>query len=208
MRFLLGLLGLFICELVFGSIQHKPITSSLHHGLSSGFVFELSEEKRLFSRKGGGILNYTYYLSFWDKWLPEKYQGYLNWGLKAGAGAFFNSPGFCREDPYYKPLLLQGGVQLRGVYWEYFQPFAEVSLSHLFCYRKLKDTHPSSEKLRALFSFGASVSLKIFDRRAIYSLDEDYGLNDLAFTVQCLQVRKISESEGRLICLAGLEALF
>ena len=208
LKFLVLLSGLFIFNPSFANTQHKPLTSPLNSAVSTGFIFEPSVGKKpFFSKKGGVFLNYTYYFSSWDNRLPKKYQGYLDWGLRGGTGFFFPSRNFCTDTPYHKPLLAQAGVQLRVVHWEYFQPFVGGDLNHLFCYRKLKDVQ-SSMKLDYGFSFGFSLSLKVLDRSAIYSLDEDYGLNDLVLAAQCFHLKKVSDSDKRIICQVGLEALF
>ena len=207
LKCLFVLLGFFIFNPVFANLQHKPLATPLNSSVSTGFIFELSKGKvPFFSKKGGGFLDYTYYFSSWDNWLPKKYQGYLDWGVRAGTGLFFPSRNGC--SPYYKPLLAQAGAQMRLVYWEYFQPFAGVNLNHLFCYRKLTDAQSSSVKLDYGLSFGVSLSLKILDRSAIYSLDEDYGLNDMALIGRCFQMKKTSNSDKRLVCQVGLEVLF
>ena len=204
---LLVLLGAF--HSTYGEVQYKPIASSLNHGVSTGMALELPSGKKRFFSKNGVFLNYTYYFSSWDKWLPEKYQGYLNWGLSGGADFFFYSRNLCGSQSYQnRPLLIQGNLQARIVYWERIQPFAGVGISRLLCHENLKRIEPSSVKLKQMLFFGISLSLKSLDRRAIYSLDEDYGLNDMALVFQCLQIKKTSESKNRFVCQVGLEVLF
>ena len=191
-----------------GTIKHKPIASPLNHSVSTGMAFEpyFTDREKLFGSNQGVFLNYTYYFSSWDNLLPKNYRGYLNWGLEGGTKLFRNTPVLCKQKAV--PLLIWGGAQARIRYWETFQPFMGFGFNHVFCHKNLKTIHSSSVKLDPSFSFGFSLSLKFLEPSAIYSLDEDYGLNDLTLFTRCFQLKKSSELKGRFVCQVGLEALF
>lgn len=200
----------FVFNSAWADIKHKPIASPLNHGVSSGLVWEtpFPDREKLFGDNKGGFLNYTYYFSSWDNLLPENYRGYLNWGLEGGVNLFHNhNKMLCRQSSP-KPLLVWGGAQMRIRYWENFQPFIGFGFNHMFCYRNLKIIHLSPTKLDPSFSFGFSISLKFLEPTAIYSLDADYGLNDLSLFTRCFQIKKPSELKGRFVCQLGMEALF
>ena len=93
-------------------------------------------------------------------------------------------------------------------YWEKVQPFVGISLMKVFCQKSFGSFKESSKKTEYIFPFGLSVSLKAIDSRSVYSLDEDYGLNDLSLLVRCFRAKIKNKSKSRFICEAGLEALF
>ena len=209
-QYIFKLLFVFLLSPAFGETQYKPSTSPLNHSVSFGLAFEpvfSGKGQQLSSRKGGGFLNY-YYFPPWDKWLTEQYRGYVLLGLGGGIKQFFYTPGLCPEGSNNSLLMAQGGVQLRGIYWEFFQPFAEMGLGQSYCHKTLKNISPISKKLRSYFSLGFALSLKVLDQASIYSLDEDYGLNDLSLVSQCLRINNPNKSKGIFICQIGLEALF
>ena len=212
-QFILKLLIFISINPVFGETQYKPTASSLNHNVSFGMSFEPDSGKieNPFSGKGGGFLNY-YYFPPWDKWLEEKYLGYVLLGFGGGIEQFFHSPGLCSKGLRNKPLIARGGLHLRGVFWEYFQPFIGGGVSQMFCHDSLKNIGLGSKKIKLspYMSLGLAISLKVLDRASIYNLDEDYGLNDLSFVSQCLQVEipNKSKSKGIFICQLGLEVLF
>lgn len=161
------------------------------------------EGKNPFSIKGL-FLTYNYY--FTNLWLPEKYKGYLLGGLELKAGLDRRDSGCAGYQS--RSLPLQAGVKLRLVYWEKVQPFVGVGWMKAFCQKDFKIFKSSSAKPQYIFPFGVSMSLKILDSAAVYSLDEDYGLNDLSLLAQCFRIKTQKESKARLVCEVGLEALF
>ena len=204
---------LFFCFFVFqsasGEVKHKPITSPLNHGVSGSLVFEppFSDREKLLGSDIGASLNYAYYFSSWDKFLPKNYRGYLNWGLEGGIKLFRRNKALCsRDNPL--PTFAYGGAQMRVIYWDIFQPFMGFGFHHAFCRKNLKTIYYSTTKWKPSFSFGFSISLKLLESAAVYNLDADYGLNDLSLFTRCFQMKKSSELKGRFICQFGLEALF
>lgn len=205
---------LFFCFFVFQAaskeVKYKPIASPLNHGVSGGFVFEppLPNRKKLLGSSTGASLSYIHYFSSWDRLLPKNYRGHLNWGLEGGIKLLRSeNKTLCVNNPL--PAFIYGGAQMRVTYLDTFQPFIGFGLNHAACRNKEKiRLYYSATKLKPSFSFGASISLKFLEASAIYSLDSDYGLNDLSFFTRCFQVKKTSELKGRFICQFGMEVLF
>ena len=67
-----------------------------------------------------------------------------------------------------------------------------------------------SSSLSHYVSLGLNFSLKLFDRKAIYNLDEDYGINDVGIQTKCtlLLGEDISSSDNSSwLCQAGFSLL-
>ena len=204
MRKYITFLLVFTLSPAFSDTQYRPTASPVHHGLTFGLTFGPFQEGKSPFSTTDPFLTYNYY--FTDKWLPEKYQGYLTVGLelKAGLNQIYGDCSGYRA----KPLPVQAGVKLRLIYWERFQPFVGMNWVKTFCQKNFKTFKSSSVKPEYIFPLGFSVSLKNLDSAAVYSLDEDYGLNDLSFLMQCFRINTQRKSKGRFVCEAGIEAVF
>ena len=192
---------LFFSSNVFGEIQYRPISSPEHHEFSLGGSFSIKGGKKFTITRY--FLDYSLYIPETDLLLPEKFRNIFHFGLGVGALLFKKPELYSMKQPFIYHL----GIKWKIPYFENFIPFVEYGWGHQSNFQ----LQLSSLKIKRYLSFGLNLSFKIFDRLAVYSLDKNYGLNDIGIRTQCSQFfknQKIPEGNFFFICQMGLSFSF
>ena len=184
-----------------GDLQYRPDGSAENHEITLGlfkYSFDVKDWKEL--GKEGYFVDYSFYLSSIHRLFENKYKHFGRIGFTGGArvleGAFQNEGSFFHL-----------GIRARVSYLENILPLFEYGgrVAHWSRWGE------GSEKSQAMKSFissslshyvslGLNFSLKLFDRKAIYNLDEDYGINDVGIQTKCtlLLGEDISSSDNSI----------
>ena len=184
-----------------GVIQYRPVSSLERHEIAGGG----GANKTLF-------LDYSLYFPEITAILSEPWKRIGVVGLSAGGTLLPKDNRHCGAGAGGKktPLFAHVGFKVRVSYFEKILPFMEYGLSRAGCvmFDQNKDPKyfPALRKTQTYFSLGLNLSFKIIDRKSIYSLDQDYGLNDMGIRAQCRWY--YGTKEPVFICSAGLSLLF
>ena len=234
-------LFLFPC-ISFGDLQYRPTGSVERHDLSVGFFMYPFKVENLIDSNSGYFLDYSLYFPEIHKLFRNKYKHFGQLGLTAGVYVFDSTDtnskikNTCLED-IHQPLLFQFGMKARVSYLENFSPVFEFGWASLACSSELSLENIKSIQFKStdssLFnkyvSLGLDISFKVFDRRSVYNLDEDYGINDMGLNLKCTlfltneenssqdsvtptsltsPTGLLRESESHWLCQTGLSILF
>ena len=227
----------------FGDLQYRPAGSSERHEFSSGyFSYPFEVENLTEDLKSGYFLDYSLYFPEIHKIFQNKYKHFGQLGFTTGVHIFdsegmepqIKSACFVKNNQH-QPLLFRFGVKAKFSYLENLIPNFEYGWASLACSSELSLETLSSTQFKpidsSLFnqyvSLGLDISFKIFDRRSIYSLDEDYGINDMGLSFKCAlffpddkdeedvpehittaPTATLKKTDSRWICQAGLNILF
>ncbi|MCY4512631.1 MAG: hypothetical protein OXB86_02965 [Bdellovibrionales bacterium] len=196
-----------------GDIQYKPISSPERHEFTGSFAFK-TPIQNFASRHRALSLNYSlYFPEITAALLPEPWSHIGAPGLSLGATLFKVGHEFCTQEKEH-PLFTHLGFKAKFSYFEAIIPFAEYGMGWMSCIKNLtldKEAEvfrhsPGPMKLKTYFALGLNLSFKILDKKSMYSLDRDYGLNDIALQGQC---RWYQGTEKTLtLCEIGLSVLF
>ncbi len=190
--------------------QYKPQSSFERHEFSFGSSISLtSKPKKALSVP---FLKYTLYVPEISNLLVEPYNKIFTPGLSAGANLFLSKDrsknyGICESEEVY-PLVYHLGLKVKVPYFEFFQPFAESGLARSSCYSKNIKVFKSQKKLSYYLSYGLFLSLKILDRVAVYTLDQDYGINDVGVKAECLRYYPKDKEKSFNFCQFGFQFSF
>ena len=206
----------FFPFLLWGQIQHKPLSSPERHELSAGLsISKKSWTENLLRKSPAFFLEYALYFPEILNSIPEPYNKLFRPGLSAGVN-FFKSKNeekyrFC-ETTSKKPNSSAYHLGLKGKipYFEFFQPFAEWGLARSFCHsEKFSHLFKAKKKLKSYFSYGFILSLKILDKISIYTLDQDYGINDIGIKTECKHYQPKDKADKSFsLCQFGLQISF
>ena len=184
-------------------VQYEPFASPERHELSfSLFSYKPFSKKIVISPYS---FAYALYITELDQFLPEKTRKIFALGLSAGL-SFFKSKAdggterICHSDSS-SSLAWRTGLKAKIRYF-FLQPFAEFGFADSDCRQKGVE-----KRFESQFSFGFSLSLKVLDPSAIYSLDQDYGINDVGLLTECLNYQ-VSGPDLDLFCQIGLQVSF
>ena len=201
---------LIFCFPARGVIQYRPVGSLERHEIAGGWavakplegVFSSSQNKAFF-------LDYSLYFPEVTALLPQPWQKIGAPGFALG-GAFFRQGGALCPEGGKTPFFGSFGFKVRVSYFEKILPFMEYGLSRAGCavfdFDKKPEYAPAPVKVKTYFSIGLNLSLKIIDRKSVYNLDQDYGLNDIGVRAQCRRYYRTNQPV--FICSAGLSLLF
>jgi len=146
--------------------------------------------------------------------LPDPYKQVLMPGIQTGINRsklkeFGTNNGVC-DKPNFHPTVYHFGLKGKISYFEVLQPFSELGIARFFCHsKKYSSFSKSKTQLNHYVSYGLLLSLKILDKLSIYALDQDYGINDLGITVECLHYYpKKATSKTINFCQFGLQMSF
>lgn len=209
----------FLCfsPLSWGQMQHKPLSSVERHEVSSGVSISIKnwQENPLSNIFPVFFLKYVFYFPEVSDYFPKSYERIFIPGLVAGANLFRSqSKGknykICKMNEGIYPSTYYLGLKGKSAYLEFLQPFAEVGLARSSCYSKnFSKFAKAKKKLNHYFAYGVFLSLKILDRTSIYSLDQDYGINDVGIKAECLHYYpKNEEDKSFNFCQFGLQISF
>lgn len=214
---------LFCCFLILpifagADIQYEPLSSSERHELFVGSTVLPEKYRfqifRVFSFKHNVLLKEV------DLILSESYRDIFVPGIQWGGSFFlYNDPsknssiknyGVCATG---RTLSGHLGLSLSLFRKFFLKPFGSAGLSGSLCF--LKDVSKMLSQ-KAVFSpylsYGLFLSFKVFDRGAVYSLDQDYGLNDIGFKGECMHnfypEKSSSHETKNRFCLIGLQLSF
>ena len=188
------LLFLFWAVPSLANIQYKPISSVERSGFYFGGTLEnkfVTEEESFFS---GYSFKYDFFIPEINNLVGENYRDIFKFSLGVGSHFFKakykNNKSLCESSKQPQALLYYGGLKGILAYFEYFTPFVEFGLvrSHCFSYdqaAKKLSFSKASQEMKSYLSFGLFLSFKMLDRVSIYSLDRDYGINDVGVTSRC-----------------------
>ena len=201
----------FLPQFLGANLQYKPLFSPERHEFSSGWAFSMRNTKQ-----DGYFIKYAFLLpEGLNIFSPFLSKNFFVPGLSFGANSFpiYKSKQFekmCGKDmEFFLPLSL--GIKANLPYYELVKPFGEIGLTHSMCYIKnFSKIDKSQKKLKYYLSYGLLLSLKILDKSNIYSLDQDYGLNDIAFRAECLHYYypEIEKAKNLHFCQFGLQVSF
>ena len=210
---------LYLCFfplLSWAQIQHKPLSSIERHELSAGLsISKKSWQEYRLGKPPVLFLKYALYFPGISNFSPEPYNKLFRPGLSAGVN-FFRS----KEEEKYKFCEATGkkkhssayhlGFKGKIPYFEFFQPFVEGGLARSFCHsKKFSHFFKAKKKLKSYFSYGFSLSLKILDKISIYTLDQDYGINDIGIKTECKHYHpKNKDDKSFSFCQFGLQISF
>ena len=195
-----------------GNIQYKPISSPERHEFTGGFAFK-TPLPNFASRHRALSLNYSLYFPEVTALLPEPWNHIGAPGLNLGATLFKVGYKLCTQEKE-QPLFTHLGLKAKISYFETIIPFAEYGMGWMSCIQNLTlnkeaEVFKHSQgplKVKTYFALGLNLSFKILDKKSMYSLDQDYGLNDIALQGQC---RWYQGAEKTLtLCELGLSVLF
>lgn len=196
-----------------GMIQYKPISSIERHEIAIGWAFK-TPIKKFASRYRATSLNYSLYFPELTALLPEPWSNIGAPGLSLGAKIFKEGAKLLCTKEKEEALFTHLGLKARFPYFETLIPFVEYGMGWMNCIQNLtldKEAEtfkhfPGPIKVKAYFALGLNLSLKILDKKSLYNLDQDYGLNDIGIQGQC---RWYKGTEKVLtLCELGLSVLF
>lgn len=228
-------ISLFLCFPSWGVIQYRPIGSPERHEIAGGWTFgdpfhNFTDDDKVsllpaqkdgssspsLANKRAYFLNYSLYFPEVTALLPKPWNKVGSSGFSTGARLFQKGEGFCTEKGQ-SPLFTHLGLKAKFSYFEEITPFLEYGLGWLGCAQNLKldkdkpfKYTPTSTKIKTYIAIGLNLSFKILDRKSIYSLDQDYGFNDMGIQGQCRWYHgTMNEKKNSLfMCEAGLSLLF
>ena len=219
--------GILLCFLLplssKADIQYEPLSSPKRHELFFGTALVPFETKwnrifRAFSFQHNVLLREA------DQALGESYRDIFIPGIQWGLGFFryekssqdsnARNYGACANS---NSLSGQLALSLSLFHKFFLRPFGAAGMSGTLCFLKsLSKIQEEKPVFSPYLSYGLFLSLKIFDRGAVYSLDQDYGLNDIGIKGECVQ--NFYSSNGGSgnktrngvvkFCLLGLQFVF
>ena len=224
------------CFPSWGTIQYRPIGSPERHEIVGGWTLEdpfrnfADDDKIILSpaqengnslnslaaSKRAYFLNYSLYFPEATTLFPKPWDKIGAPGLSLGARLFQKGGELCAEKESY-PLFTHLGLKARFPYFEEVIPFVEYGMGWLGCVHNLKleknksfKYSPTLTKIKTYIAVGLNLSFKILDRKSIYSLDQDYGFNDMGIQGQCRWYHGTMDEKKNSIfmCEAGLSLLF
>ena len=226
-------ISLFLCFPSWGIIQHRPIGSPERHEIAGGWTLGdpfVDDDKVILTpnQKNGNpspnpvagkrayFLNYSLYFPEVTALLPKPWNKIGAPGLSLGARLFQKGGELCIEQEQ-QSLFTHLGLKARFSYFEKVIPFVEYGLGWLGCVQNLKldkdkpfKYTPTSTTMKTYAAIGLNLSFKILDRKSIYSLDQDYGFNDMGIHGQCRWYHGTMNEKKTSVfmCEAGLSLLF
>ena len=196
-----------------GLIQYRPIHSPEKHELSLGIIVKHSKNTAL--SYDSHFFNYGRYFSEINSLLPKPWNNIFLLGLSLGAKILKNSSyqNSCSSESH--PFFYHAGGKFKLSYFEILRPFVEYGWVQAACVKNLtldsslKDFEYSKGtlQLKQYFALGLDLSFKFLDKKSIYSLDQDYGLNDIGMRGQCFKYLQ-KDKTSFLSCEIGLNFLF
>ncbi len=201
-----------------GQIQYKPQPSTERHELMTGFsIFTGSFEwkKDFFSNFPAFFIKYNLYFPEIESVLPSGYEKVFVPGLQIGShffkwlkGSEGENYNLCRTA---YPIAYHLGLTAKMAYLEDIQAFVGGGLARSIC-RSQAEPRVSNDKrdLNHYLSYGFFLSFKLLDRSGVYSLDQDYGINDMGLRAECLHydLMKKSRAFKYPLCDLGLQISF
>ena len=193
----------FFASFSWGQAQYQPVSSLERHELAIDFPFSLK------SWKGFSALKYTVYFPEIFALAPSPYNQIFTPGLQAGIlhtlgpNQTGKNYGHCGAKKTLPPYHI--GFKGKISYFELLRPFFELGFTQSLCYAP----KTSKIKLSHYVSFGLFLSLKTLDSSSIYSLDQDYGINDLGLKTECLRYYSEQNKEKSFpFCQFGFQISF
>ena len=202
-----------LCLPTWGMIQYKPISSIERHEIAIGWAFK-TPIQNFASRYRADSLNYSLYFPEVTALLPEPWSNVGAPGLNLGAKLFNKEAKlFCTKEKE-QTLFTYLGLKARFSYFETLIPFVEYGMGWMNCIQNLtfdKEAEtfkhsPGPIKVKAYFALGLNLSFKILDKKSLYNLDQDYGLNDIGIQGQCRWYK--GTDKVLTLCELGLSVLF
>ena len=200
-------------QLLWSDIQFKPLSSPENHDLSAGLSVPLKKTGK--TNKLGSSLEYTLYFPKIISLYPPDYKNIFIPGLSLGInsseigeeGYFYDT---CKKNKKLYFLAWHIGLKGKIPYSELIQPFGELGFTRSLCYaRNFSKTYTPQTKFKYYLSYGLFLSLKILNKIAIYSLDNDYGINNIGIKAECRHYYTESEKNNPLnVCQFGLQVSF
>ncbi len=195
-------------------VQYKPLFSTERNNFYFGGVLNdnLTNKENLFV---GSSLKYDLFILEINNIVAKPYRDFFKFSLGMG-GHFLDETykGFqCESSNFPETFIYHGGLKGTLTYFEILVPFFEFGLSRTACFNseqgKRDVNWASNIDLKYHMSFGFFLSFKILDKMAIYSLDRDYGINDIGLVGQCSwfykeEVAKIKRDRELTFCEVGL----
>ena len=205
----------FFSPLVWGQIQYKPLSSPQRHEFAGGFSISTKnwQWKKDFSKNlPSSFLKYAFYFPEIKAFLPESYKEIfipsLSFGVNILKRDLLEEKNYeiCEKSTSIHAFAYHLGLKGTIPYFEFLQPFAELGLARSFCSPKNSEI---KRKLKHYFSYGFFLSLKTVDSEAIYSLDQDYGINDVGIKTECLHYYSKNKKDKPFnFCQFGLQFSF
>lgn len=209
--------ALFVAPvLVFAQVQYQPLSSVQRHELSISASVKSQDSNFHFNLKQKNLNYAIYFPELVSLLFPSQKKG---WFIPALSMGFH---GFKKDDtqklhqtcqPASDLLgLIPGYIGFKGIltYLELIQPFAELAYARFLCYKK-NPQKMSFYKNNTLWSwyhaYGVFLSLKLLDKIGIYSLDQDYGINDLGLKLACSSYYKTTKIK-LTSCHIGMQISF
>lgn len=182
--------------------QYKPFSSLQRHEISLGDTFNKGFLDRIegigtFKDPDGLFLEYGFLLRELNQYIPKPYQNIFVLSLNAGVSVldkeygknYDEQPSFCEDA---QSLIYNGALKGKLDYFEYIKFFAEWGLTKSSCidYTDLKNFKfkPASKATEYYYSVGGFLSFKVLNKTSIYSLDRDYGINDMGLLAKCFWI--------------------
>lgn len=197
-------------QFLWADTQYKPLFSPERHEFSSGWTFSVKK------KQNGFFLKYAlYFPEIPNAFANSLYKNIFIPGLSLGISDFkiqknnlFHE--MCKENTNFRFLPWSLGLKIKSSYYELIQPFGEFGLAQSLCYAEdFSKINSSRKTFKYYLSYGLMLSLKIFDKNGIYSLDQDYGINDVGFKAECLRYYLENKEETSLpFCQLGLQVSF
>lgn len=203
----------FFSQFVWSTIQYKPLSSNERHELSFGFSVSKDNwrDNLLLKNLPSGFFIYTAYLSeIPSAFIGKPYSDIFIPGFQVGTNVFRKKNpdvdyGLCSADKASHSFAYHFGLKGKSAYFESLQPFVGWGLARSFCLQKLSKISKSKMQLGQYVSYGLNLSLKILDKDSIYTLDQEYGINDIGLNLGCIHYYpKKTENKSFQICQVGL----
>ena len=201
---------LFFPKFLGASAQYQPLSSPERHELSSGWTFSIKK------KQNGFFFKYAlYFPEVSNTFINSEYEKIFIPGLSFGVSSFNIQKDrlfyeMCKKNTKSRFLPLSLGLKAKSSYYELIQPFGEFGLIQSQCYAKdFSRIDDSQKKFKYYLSYGVLLSFKILNKSDIYSLDQDYGINDIGFRAECLRYYLEDAKENSLpFCQLGLQISF
>lgn len=193
-------------------IQYKPLSSQQKQEISSGFsLFRNNLNLEQLESPPAFFIKYSFYIPELSEMFLDSYKDFFIPALQAGIHVFRNTSGIkaynlCDSTQTSHSLAYHIGLKGKIAYFDLFQPYAELAWAKNFCSKKFSTINSPQKKLKHYFSYGALLSLKIFDKESIYELDQDYGINDIGLQMSCSHYSP--ENRTINLCELGLHISF
>lgn len=204
-------------QILLAQIQYQPLASSERSGLSLGVSpFLKKEEKKLLSRFPVWFFTYNLYLPEVSRLLPEASKDRLTPGIELGASFFdtedsLQNYNLCSpEKTGLRSMAYHLGLMGKANYLNILQAFVGGGWARSLCYFSgFKQTDSPQKELSHYLSYGLFLSFQIFDRSSIYSMDQEYGINNVGLKGECRSYYfKEKGSESFQVCQLGLQVSF